>query len=356
MQQNNIYGLRAPAPIFNYRKRPRQAITADPPSGMTGPSGDASFSNSDFMPVGGFQRTLQSVHQMPSGTKAAGGQRNNAPSNNRFSNVHINNNVPSQPRYPTTIKKQNNVQQPHTESYNPKNRNTTVSKSSAPVQKKTPSNSEPEISVPQTNPRQKFNFIETTGQKTPDSVAHDRKNLMQMGPMLQPENIDEWENMSEYPTMLNIDKQSKPRASIPQMKSSNNTSSCDLEKSTHFITCDVKDVQRWASLKDKLPVLLETCGYLNSNISRAAGDCKEFMIRDEKNTMMKCVFYEIDRDFPKVTRGQCYRLVGTYDIDKQHFMCLSLRAASENERKMAATLAKKSSLFMSKLIREIREP
>ena len=26
-----------------------------------------------FMPVGGFQRTLQSVHQMPSGTKAAGG-------------------------------------------------------------------------------------------------------------------------------------------------------------------------------------------------------------------------------------------------------------------------------------------
>ncbi|KAL4223248.1 meiotic DNA repair synthesis [Mactra antiquata] len=129
----------------------------------------------------------------------------------------------------------------------------------------------------------------------------------------------------------------------------------ELKKSLHFLSADIAKMKHWNMFKDSIQMMFQLFGQLDSAVSRGVGDSKEFQIKDDKNNTVKCIFYEIDRCIPKLTRGQWYRIVGTYDSDKGHMTCLSIRQMLPGESNLKCVLTNKSTEVMKKLTMNIRE-
>ncbi|XP_067570827.1 spermatogenesis-associated protein 22 isoform X1 [Pseudorca crassidens] len=118
----------------------------------------------------------------------------------------------------------------------------------------------------------------------------------------------------------------KKEASLYQLKLK------EKENSLRIISAVIESMKYWCAHAQKTVLLFEILAVLDSAVTPGPYCSKTFLLRDGKNTL-PCVFYEIDRELPRLIRGRVHRCVGNYDQKKNIFKCVSVRPASVSEQK-----------------------
>ncbi|XP_059127146.1 spermatogenesis-associated protein 22 isoform X5 [Peromyscus eremicus] len=116
----------------------------------------------------------------------------------------------------------------------------------------------------------------------------------------------------------------------------------EKDNSLRIISAVIESMRYWRAQVQKTVLLfeilvlistLQCClAVLDSAVTPGPHYSKTFLMRDGKNTL-PCVFYEIDRELPRLIRGRVHRCVGHYDPAKNIFKCVSVRPASASEQK-----------------------
>ncbi|XP_029413317.1 spermatogenesis-associated protein 22 isoform X2 [Nannospalax galili] len=102
--------------------------------------------------------------------------------------------------------------------------------------------------------------------------------------------------------------------------------------SLRVISAVIESMKYWGGHMQKTLLLFEVLAVLDSAVTPGPYHSKTFLMRDETN-IMQCVFYEIDRELPRLIRGRVHRCIGHYDPKKNIFKCVSVRPASVSEQK-----------------------
>ncbi|XP_027623710.1 spermatogenesis-associated protein 22 [Tupaia chinensis] len=102
--------------------------------------------------------------------------------------------------------------------------------------------------------------------------------------------------------------------------------------SLRIISAVIESMKYWCEHAQKTVLLFEILAVLDSAVTPGPYHSKTFLMRDGKNTL-PCIFYEIDRELPRLIRGRVHRCVGNYDQKKNIFKCVSVRPASVSEQK-----------------------
>lgn len=138
-------------------------------------------------------------------------------------------------------------------------------------------------------------------------------------------------------------------------KQQNKKQSEKIDPSLHVMTLHALSVPHWAKYRDNIHMIFEVFGIIDSAVIRdATGTHREFILRDEQHHL-KCVFYEIDRELQKLTRGHWHRCVGTYDIKNGCFKCVSVRPASMEEKNHGQQLAVSTNELLKQMTRHLPE-
>ncbi|XP_049716343.1 spermatogenesis-associated protein 22 [Elephas maximus indicus] len=124
---------------------------------------------------------------------------------------------------------------------------------------------------------------------------------------------------------------------IPEENTLKGASLCQLkfkekDNSLRIISVVIESMKYWREHAQKAALLFEILAVLDSAVTSGPYSSKNFILRDGKNTL-PCVFYEIDRELPRLIRGRVHRCVGNYDQKKNVFKCVSVRPASVSEQK-----------------------
>ncbi|KAL1778832.1 spermatogenesis-associated protein 22 [Sigmodon hispidus] len=106
----------------------------------------------------------------------------------------------------------------------------------------------------------------------------------------------------------------------------------EKDNSLRIISAVIESMRYWRAQVQKTVLLFEILAVLDSAVTPGPHYSKTFLMRDGKNTL-PCIFYEIDRQLPRLIRGRVHRCVGHYDPDKNIFKCVSVRPASVSEQK-----------------------
>ncbi|XP_031207102.1 spermatogenesis-associated protein 22 [Mastomys coucha] len=106
----------------------------------------------------------------------------------------------------------------------------------------------------------------------------------------------------------------------------------EKDNSLRIISAVIESMKYWRAQVQKTVLLFEVLAVLDSAVTPGPHYSKTFLMRDGKN-VLPCVFYEIDRELPRLIRGRVHRCVGHYDPDKNIFKCVSVRPASASEQK-----------------------
>ncbi|XP_034349241.1 spermatogenesis-associated protein 22 [Arvicanthis niloticus] len=106
----------------------------------------------------------------------------------------------------------------------------------------------------------------------------------------------------------------------------------EKDNSLRIISAVIESMKYWRAQVQKTVLLFEVLAVLDSAVTPGPHYSKTFLMRDGKN-ILPCVFYEIDRELPRLIRGRVHRCVGHYDPDKNIFKCVSVRPASASEQK-----------------------
>ncbi|KAF3816514.1 hypothetical protein GH733_013862 [Mirounga leonina] len=106
----------------------------------------------------------------------------------------------------------------------------------------------------------------------------------------------------------------------------------EKDNSLRIISAVIESMKYWREHAQKTVLLFEILAVLDSAVTPGPYYSKTFLMRDGKNTL-PCVFYEIDRELPRLIRGRVHRCVGNYDQKKNIFKCVSVRPASVSEQK-----------------------
>ncbi|XP_043439345.1 spermatogenesis-associated protein 22 isoform X1 [Prionailurus viverrinus] len=106
----------------------------------------------------------------------------------------------------------------------------------------------------------------------------------------------------------------------------------EKDNSLRIISAVIESMKYWCEHAQKTVLLFEILAVLDSAVTPGPYYSKTFLMRDGKNTL-PCVFYEIDRELPRLIRGRVHRCVGNYDQKKNIFKCVSVRPASVSEQK-----------------------
>ncbi|KAL5016697.1 hypothetical protein ScPMuIL_006286 [Solemya velum] len=134
-----------------------------------------------------------------------------------------------------------------------------------------------------------------------------------------------------------------------------NTAKKTSDTNMHFLTSRISDIKRWSQNKDRIPLIFEIFGIVDSAMLQdSSGTGKEFKLKDETGTI-QCVFYEIDRSLSRLIRGQWYRCVGNFDSRTQKLGCVSVRVAGTEERSSAEIAREKSNRTMENATGMLRE-
>eukprot|EP00062_Callorhinchus_milii_P015332 gi/632965463/ref/XP_007898904.1/ PREDICTED: spermatogenesis-associated protein 22 isoform X1 [Callorhinchus milii] len=125
---------------------------------------------------------------------------------------------------------------------------------------------------------------------------------------------------------------SKPGDGTNQKHQSVQVKVTQPDNSMRVITTTIEGMKQWSQYSHRVTMLFEVFATLDSAV--VAGDqcAKHFLLRDRKDSV-PCVFYEIDRDLPRLIRGQVHRCMGNYDKKRNLFKCVSVRPASVLEQK-----------------------
>ncbi|XP_051013736.1 spermatogenesis-associated protein 22 isoform X1 [Acomys russatus] len=129
----------------------------------------------------------------------------------------------------------------------------------------------------------------------------------------------------------------------------------EKDNSLRIISAVIESMKYWRAQVQKTVLLFEVLGVLDSAVTPGPHYSKTFLMRDGKN-VLPCVFYEIDRELPRLIRGRVHRCVGHYDPDKNIFKCVSVRPASASEQKTFqafVTIADAEMKYHTKVMNEL---
>ncbi|XP_068963585.1 spermatogenesis-associated protein 22 [Petaurus breviceps papuanus] len=102
--------------------------------------------------------------------------------------------------------------------------------------------------------------------------------------------------------------------------------------SLRILPAVIESMKHWREHLPRCHLLFEVLAVLDSAVTSGAYGAKTFLLRDGKNTV-PCVFYEIDRELPRLIRGRVHRCVGSYDPKRGLLRCVSVRPASTSEQR-----------------------
>ncbi|XP_005399783.1 PREDICTED: spermatogenesis-associated protein 22 [Chinchilla lanigera] len=129
----------------------------------------------------------------------------------------------------------------------------------------------------------------------------------------------------------------------------------EKNNSLRIISAVIESMKYWREHAQQTVLLFEILAVLDSAVTPGPYYSKTFLMRDGKNTL-PCVFYEIDRELPRLIRGQVHRCVGNYDPKKNIFRCVSVRPASIYEQKTFQAFVKivdAEMRYFTKVVNEI---
>ncbi|CAL1544596.1 unnamed protein product [Lymnaea stagnalis] len=137
----------------------------------------------------------------------------------------------------------------------------------------------------------------------------------------------------------------------------NLTQSDQIDRSMHIFTCAISVMKSWPpSKKNDCQVMFEVFGVVDSAVVKdRTGTGKEFLLRDDTSSI-KCVFYEIDRELPRLIRGQVHRVMGMFKSNREVLQVVSVRAAEKEERQVCQIACELSQREMEPLAMSQREP
>ncbi|KAG8450394.1 hypothetical protein GDO86_002883 [Hymenochirus boettgeri] len=122
-----------------------------------------------------------------------------------------------------------------------------------------------------------------------------------------------------------------PEDEMVQKVPANHMTFKETNNSLRIIPASIESMKYWSQFTDKIGLLYEVLAMLDSAVISGDYGSKTFLLRDGKNNV-HCVFHEIDRDLPRLIRGQVHRAMGNYDRRKNLFRCFSVRPASVAEQ------------------------
>uniref|UniRef100_A0A6I8NAR7 Spermatosis associated 22 n=1 Tax=Ornithorhynchus anatinus TaxID=9258 RepID=A0A6I8NAR7_ORNAN len=128
----------------------------------------------------------------------------------------------------------------------------------------------------------------------------------------------------------------------------------EKDNSLRIISAVIESVKYWSGYTYKTVLLFEVLGTLDSAVTPGDYGAKTFLLRDGRNTL-PCIFYEIDRELPRLIRGKVHRCVGNYDQKRNIFKCVSVRPASVPEQKAFQEFVKISDSELRHCIRTVNE-
>nr|XP_033778361.1 spermatogenesis-associated protein 22 isoform X2 [Geotrypetes seraphini] len=126
------------------------------------------------------------------------------------------------------------------------------------------------------------------------------------------------------------------------------------DSSLRIIPAVIECMKLWSEYTYKVPLLFEVLATLDSAVTSGPYSAKTFLLRDGQASV-PCVFYEIDRDLPKLIRGRVHRCMGTYDRKRNLFKCVSVRPASVAEQRTFEEFVKVADAEIRQYMKTINE-
>uniref|UniRef100_A0AAV2J8B4 Spermatogenesis-associated protein 22 n=1 Tax=Knipowitschia caucasica TaxID=637954 RepID=A0AAV2J8B4_KNICA len=146
------------------------------------------------------------------------------------------------------------------------------------------------------------------------------------------------------PVTPNIQVKAQPKF---QMRSTN-------EVSLRILTAVIDGMRHWSQFKDKVPFLFEIFATLDSAVTLGPHGAKNFIIRDGKE-VVQCVYYENEKELPRLIRGQVHRCVGNYDRTRNVLVCVSIRPALPSELRNSQEAVRVCDAEMRVLVKHFSE-
>uniref|UniRef100_A0A665XBX7 Spermatogenesis associated 22 n=1 Tax=Echeneis naucrates TaxID=173247 RepID=A0A665XBX7_ECHNA len=126
------------------------------------------------------------------------------------------------------------------------------------------------------------------------------------------------------------------------------------ETSLRILTAVIDGMRHWSQFKDKVPYLFEIFATLDSAVTLGHHGAKTFLLRDGKKAV-QCVFYENEKELPRLIRGQVHRCVGNYDPSRDVLMCVSVRPGLPSELRNCHEAVKVCDAEMRALTKSLSE-
>ncbi|KYO33777.1 spermatogenesis-associated protein 22 [Alligator mississippiensis] len=128
----------------------------------------------------------------------------------------------------------------------------------------------------------------------------------------------------------------------------------EKDNSLRIISVVIESMKHWSQYTYKTPLLFEVLGTLDSAVTPGAFGAKNFLLRDNKESLT-CVFYEIDRELPRLIRGRVHRCMGNYDTKKNIFKCVSVRPATLAEQQTFHEFVRIADVEMAEYVKTMNE-
>ncbi|XP_075928608.1 spermatogenesis-associated protein 22 isoform X2 [Petromyzon marinus] len=127
------------------------------------------------------------------------------------------------------------------------------------------------------------------------------------------------------------------------------------ERTVRVLTATVESMKHWSQYSLHVPLLFELFATLDSAVAPKERFAKVFTLKDGPHAI-RCIFYETDRELPRLTRGLLHRCVGRFDQQQEVFQCFSIRPASAIEKDTYLTLVSAADYTMQLFVANLREP
>ncbi|KFQ57753.1 Spermatogenesis-associated protein 22, partial [Pelecanus crispus] len=128
----------------------------------------------------------------------------------------------------------------------------------------------------------------------------------------------------------------------------------EKKNSLRIISAVIESMRHWSQYAYKTALLFEVLGTLDSAVTPGAYGAKNFLLRDGKESL-PCVFYEIDRELPRLIRGRVHRCMGKYDAKRNVFKCVSVRPATIQEQNTFQEFVKIADVEMTAYVKTMNE-
>ncbi|XP_066492536.1 spermatogenesis-associated protein 22 [Tiliqua scincoides] len=128
----------------------------------------------------------------------------------------------------------------------------------------------------------------------------------------------------------------------------------EKDNSLRILSVVIESMKHWSQYTNKIPLLFEVMGILDSAVTPGQYGAKTFLLRDGKESV-SCVFYETDRELPRLIRGRAHRCMGNYDTKQKLFRCVSVRPATVLEQQTFQDFVKIADAEMSEYVKRSNE-